>query len=295
MPEIKLVITDLDNTIYNWVDYYAASFRAMLDELVRTTGIEESRLKASFKRVHQRHRTSEYAFAIEELDVLADRDRGLSVSERIAKYQRAIHAFRRKRKETLKVYAGVVEALGNLRKSGRKIVAHTDAMMFYAVYRLQIQLGIAELFDGLFAPRDHGLPPGVVDTDVRYHEDPSRYRCVVPVHRELDPSVMKPDPRVLKSILSEFGVSAEEAVYVGDSQHKDVWMAQVCGVHDVLAKYGRGYDPDNWRLLVEITHWTDEDVARETKLASLEIKPTHTIDAFPEIVRVVRDIEGGQV
>lgn len=295
MDQIKLIITDLDNTIYNWVDYYAVSFRLMLAELVRITGIEESRLKASFKRVHQRHRTSEYAFAIQELDVLADQDRGLSISERLTKYHSAIYAFRRKRKETLKVYPGVVETLNGLRANGRTIVAHTDAMMFYAVYRLQTQLNIAELFDGLFAPQDHGLPPGTTETDVRYHEDPTKYKCTISVHRELHPNVMKPDPRVLKSILSEFGVQPENAIYVGDSLHKDVWMAQECGVHDVFAAYGRQYDPDNYRLLVEITHWTEDDVARETKLAAFEVKPTHTIYAFPQLLDVIHTIETAQV
>jgi len=295
MGQIKLVITDLDNTIYNWVDYYAPSFRAMLEELARITGIDETTLKASFKRVHQTHHTSEYAFAIEELDVLADQDRGLSVAERLMKYNSAIHAFRRKRKETLRLYPGVVETLEGLRADGILIVAHTDAMIFYSVYRLQTQLNIAELFHGLFAPQDHGLPPGVREADVRYYEDPTQYKSVVPVNRELDPSLRKPDPRVLMLILSEFGISPEDAIYIGDSLHKDVRMAQECGVHDVFAGYGRQYDPENYRLLVEITHWTGEDVAQETKLAALEVRPTHTIYAFSEILEVIHSIETGCV
>jgi FMN phosphatase YigB (HAD superfamily) len=291
MDQIKLVIVDLDNTIYNWVDYYAPSFRTMLEELVKITGLNESALKGSFKRVHERHRTSEYSFAIEELDVLSEGDKGLSISERLKKYNTAIHAFRKMRKETLKAYPGVVETLEALKAKGKKIVAHTDAMMFYAINRVQTHLKIGCFFDGLFAIRDHGLPSGVDPAEVRHSTDPKKYECTIPVHLELDPNLAKPDPRILELILSEFEVSPENAIYIGDSLHKDVRMAQNSGVHDVFAAYGRKYDADNYRLLVEITHWTDEDVSRETELSTLEIKPNHTIYSFPEILSVVRTIE----
>jgi phosphoglycolate phosphatase len=292
MTGIKLIITDLDNTIYNWVDFYGPAFRAMLLELVRITGLDEEVLKASFKRVHQRHHTSEYSFAIEELDVLSDRDRGLSVAARLQKYGPAIEAFRRKRDETLKPYPGVAETLTQLRAQGKQIVGHTDAMKFYAVYRLQRQLRMADLFDGLFSIRDHGLPPGVVESDVRSQSDPAVYKCSIPVQREFEPTLTKPDPRALNSILKEFCASPQNALYVGDSAQKDLRMAQECGVRDVLAAYGREYNPRNWQLLVDITHWTDEDLARERQLGSQKVKPTYTISEFPELLSVVRDIEG---
>jgi FMN phosphatase YigB (HAD superfamily) len=287
---IKLVITDLDNTIYNFVDFYGPSFRAMLDALVEITGLDKSTLKASFKRVHQLHRTSEYSFAIEELDVLAARDRALSFSEKLLKYNQAISAFRSKRAQSLRLYPGVLETLNVLRSAGKKIVAHTDAMMFYAVYRLQRQLNIGQLFDGLFAIKDHGPPPGVSEKEARSRE-PETYVCSVPIHRELNPSVTKPDPRVLKAILTEFSVVPHEAIYIGDSLHKDVRMAQLSGVHDVFAAYGRDYDAENWQLLVDITHWTDRDVAREKEFGAVEILPTHTIRSFPEVLEVISRLE----
>jgi FMN phosphatase YigB (HAD superfamily) len=291
MGRIKLIVTDLDNTIYNWVDYYAPCFQAMLHKLVEMTGIDEQALKASFKRVHQRHHTSEYAFAIEELDVLGDRDRELTLAQRLAKYYPAIQAFRDKRDETLKVYPGVVDTLKLLQAEGRLIVAYTDAMMFYAIYRLQRQLGIAHLFDGLFAPKDHGLPAGAVESDVRSYQDPSKYRCAIRMQRELGPGLLKPDSRVLELILAECAVAPGEAVCVGDSLHKDVYMAQACGVHDVHAAYGREYDQANYRLLIDITHWTDQDVDRETRLAAVQVIPNHVIYAFSALPEIIQEIE----
>jgi len=76
MQEIKLLVTDLDNTTYNWIDFYVPSFLAMVQELSRFTGIGEDELKASFKRLHQQHKTSEYTFAIQQLDVLREENKG---------------------------------------------------------------------------------------------------------------------------------------------------------------------------------------------------------------------------
>ncbi|HEY6329917.1 MAG TPA: HAD family hydrolase [Blastocatellia bacterium] len=283
---IKLVITDLDNTIYDWVDFYVPSFNAMVRELSVLTGLDEPSLRQSFKRVHQAHRTSEYAFSIEELDVLAEADRGLTTREILAKYATAIDAFRRTRAATLRLYPGVKETIEDLRGQGKKIVGHTDAMMFYAAYRVK-QLGIERLFDGLVAPRDHGIPEGVSLEDVRSSDDPERYVSAVPVADELNSATVKPDPIILRKILNDFGVSPEEAVYVGDSLHKDIHMAQSCGVYDVFARYGRNYNPQYYRQLVEITHWTDEDVERELKLKGLNIKPTFVISSFPELKTVI--------
>lgn len=291
---IRLVILDLDNTLYNWVDYYVPSFRAMLAELVRLTGLSEEMLTASFKRVHQRHRTSEYAFAIEELDVLEPQVQRMTVPEILEKYRHAIDAFREMRASTLRLYPGVASTLRQLRAEGRILVAHTDAMMFYAFYRLR-QLRIERLFDGLVAPRDHGLPAGVLPEWVRSHKNPDRYRPRVRYVRELDPMMVKPNPAIVRQIVEDFHVEPHEVIYVGDSPQKDVYMAQQAGVHAALAEYGRNHDPNNYRKLVEITHWTDEDVEREISLRQLRVDEIpFRIVRFAGLLSVIREIEASQ-
>jgi phosphoglycolate phosphatase-like HAD superfamily hydrolase len=292
---IRLVILDLDNTLYNWVDYYVPAFRAMLKELMRLTGLSEEALTASFKRVHQRHRTSEYAFAIEELDILEPWTCGRSVPEILATFRSAIQAFRDVRNAELRLYPEVKETLAALRCEGRKLVAHTDAMMFYAMYRLR-QLGIEPYFDGLVAPRDHGLPPGVLPRWVRSHaDDPASYEPQVPFVRELEPTMLKPNPQILQEILYAFGIKPYEALYLGDSLYKDVVMAQQAGVHAVLAAYGRHCDPEHYRKLVEITHWTDEDVEVELALRRTPVKAEHQIDSFSKLREVLGDLEAPPV
>jgi phosphoglycolate phosphatase len=295
MASIKIVITDLDNTIYNWVDFYIPSYLAMVEELTRLTGVPQERLKGSFKRLHERYRTTEYAFAVEMLDVLSPLNAGLSARQICQRYDSAIRAFRRKRKETLRLYDGVQETLVALRTSGKKIVAHTEALMFYASQRLG-RLGVEALYDAIFAPPDHGFPEAVRPEDVRYFDDVTRYISPIPGQFALDHRLRKPEPAILELVLDRMAVSPKEAVYVGDSLRRDVIMAQRCGVWDVHARYGQAIDPRNYEELLKITYWSDEDRDAECAVDTRAVNPTFTIDRFPDLLSVVRaldEIPGG--
>src|SRR5688500_7745082 len=111
---MRVVIVDIDNTLYDWVSCYIPSFNAVLQQLHEITLIDPEVLTASFQRVHQRQRTSEYSFAIQELDVLRDVDARLTPVEIYKKYDRAVHAFRRTRNRTLHPYRRVRATLASL-------------------------------------------------------------------------------------------------------------------------------------------------------------------------------------
>lgn len=283
---IKLVICDLDNTLYDWVGSHIPAFNAMLAELQRETGLPQEQLLASFRTVHQRHGTSEYALALAELDVLDD---DLDPAQRLARHSAALGAFAEVRNRTLRLYPGVLETLRTLRGEGRKLVAHTDASMYYASLRV-CRLGLEEVLDGLFAPAGHAFPPGLTP-DRHLFSDTQRCRSRVPVQEELPNHLVKPDPEVLWDILDRFGVAANEAVYVGDSLAKDMLLAQRAGVADVFAAYGPNYDSDLYRRLVEITHWTPADVERETQLRAHNVTPSFRIDRFDELLAVADQLD----
>jgi len=60
--------------------------------------------------------------------------------------------------------------------------------------------------------------------------------------------VAKPDPAVFRPALEVLGVSAQRAIYVGDSHHYDVGGALAAGLHPVqLDPYGMG-DGDHDRI-----------------------------------------------
>jgi phosphoglycolate phosphatase len=283
---VKLLITDLDDTIYNWSAFYIPSFLAMLGEIHRITGVDKEALKRSFKRVHERHRTTEYAFAIQELDVLAEIDRGLSVEQRLAKYERAIVAFRRMRKGTLRLFPGVSQTLDRLATAGIPVVGVSDSMMSYVSRRLR-QLDVDLKFSAVCAPADHGLPEGLSPEMVRKVRGADVVGRMAEI--PLSARVRKPDVQLIEPILKHFGVEAPETVVVGDSLSRDVLMARRIGAVDVWAEYGQKRDAFIYEELLKITYWSDAEVADETALqAEARVAPpTYSISAFEEVLPVL--------
>src|SRR6185503_16625163 len=116
-----LLITDLDNTLYDWEAFFIPSFIAMLDQVEKISGINRDLLESSFRRVYQHHRTTEYAFVLQEADALRLVDAHLTPDQIFAKYDSAVHAFRSERKRTLRLYPGVRETLLSLRAAGIRL------------------------------------------------------------------------------------------------------------------------------------------------------------------------------
>src|SRR5882724_10930270 len=106
MPIIRTLITDFDNTLYDWAGFHIPAFTAMLDTLVIESGIERDDLIPEFRAVHQRHGTSEYAFSISELPSLQRINPGEDLRQ---KYAKAIEAYRTSRESHLSLYPGVID------------------------------------------------------------------------------------------------------------------------------------------------------------------------------------------
>jgi phosphoglycolate phosphatase-like HAD superfamily hydrolase len=288
---VKLTVFDLDNTLYDWVSYFVPSFRAMVEVLVREQGADEAELLAALRRVHQAQGTTEYAFALSELDVL----HGIEESANAGGEQRhpAIAAFRQEAERRLRAYDDVPEVLHGLRREGRVLVAYTDAMATYADSRLE-QLGLAEYFDELVATEDHAIPDAV--SDFLSWLPPARFReRAVARHTPVGRNERKPSPTPLLRLLDEHNVRPHDVAFVGDSLTRDVAMAQRAGVHDIYAAYGRSYESELWEKLVAVTHWTEEDVAREQELAAHRARPTNVIARFAQLPAVLAQLDRAPV
>jgi phosphoglycolate phosphatase len=284
--KITHLLTDLDNTLYNWVDYYVPCFLAMVAELSRITQIEVGEIKRAFKRVHERHRTSEYSFAIEELDVLTPRDQGLTRRQILSKYDTAINAFRLSRKQTLRLYPDVLPTLQALQGEGVKIIAVTESLEFHATRRLR-QLGIEDFFTAIVCHPDHGVPAGATMEDFRFYREPERYITSIPTVVRPSEGVRKPDIRFLAPLLDCLSISPKDAIYVGDSLTKDVLMAQRVGLNDVYAAYGKVVEARNYAELLNITYWTDQDFAKDRELSQIPVHPSATIDNFGALLDLI--------
>jgi phosphoglycolate phosphatase len=282
-PVRSVLITDVDNTLFDWLHVWHTAFSAMLTELLRLSGLDEEVLLAEIRKVHQRAGTSEYAFLIGELEVL----RGPAGDTPVLDfYAPAIDAFRAARQQSLDLYPGVLATLQELGRRGTLLVCYTDSLAYYSQYRFR-KLGLDHLIDYLYSPPDHELPEGLSREAVRFY-DPAHYQLARTEHRFTPPGELKPNPNILLSILSGLNVPLDEAVYVGDSPHKDVWMAQHAGITDAIAAYGAAHDGEAYALLRKVSHWPEKDVKREKALlAGSDVVSTYTLDRFDQLLEYI--------
>ena len=60
---IKLLVTDLDDTLYSWIGFFIPAFYGMLDELSLILSVPKSDLLDEYQHVHQEKGSVEYPFA----------------------------------------------------------------------------------------------------------------------------------------------------------------------------------------------------------------------------------------
>src|SRR5258708_11041971 len=96
----RLLITDLDNTLYNLIDYFGPSFRGMVHALSRETKIDEEILNKNFKQVFLKRESLEYGFAVQELEIF----QALPPEQVFKLIELAQAVFKRARQKNLKPY-----------------------------------------------------------------------------------------------------------------------------------------------------------------------------------------------
>lgn len=279
MPN-KLLITDLDNTLYDWVTFFTQSFRGMAQELNRILDVPEEQLLSEFRALHQSYGNSEQPFAALDLPSLRQKFPGLSRAQLAEKIDAALHRFNSIRKETLRLYPGVADSLKQLSEHGVKIVGHTEAMFANAYWRLR-SLGIDGLFMRLYTLE--GKDTFHTTGSSRRVDPPTGFLNVLPREER------KPNPAVLADICAREGAARDTTYYIGDSIVRDIAMARQAGVRSIWARYGTVYDAGHWSYLVKVTHWTEDDVRREKDLKSKygAVSPDFTVDAFNQIVPIL--------
>jgi phosphoglycolate phosphatase len=273
----RALITDLDNTLYDWVTFFAHAFDAMVDELTVLLGTDRPSLLSQFKEIHQRYGSTETPWSALELPAARLKFPGLDGRGLAEALAPAFQAFSRVRKERLRLYDSVAPTLERLSADGIVIIGHTEALAVNAYYRLWT-LNVADRFRRIYT----------IEGKTIEHPFPERLTFQLPsnVIRTLPTTERKPNPAVLRDICEREGFALSECVYVGDSVTRDVSMAKDAGVCAVWARYGTYYDAHLWDLLVAVTHWTAADVEREARLkaAYRDVQPDYIINSFAELL-----------
>ncbi|MGQ3229638.1 MAG: HAD family hydrolase [Blastomonas fulva] len=269
---VALLVTDLDNTLYDWVGSFVPAFYAMAEEAAAILNLDIETLLDDMREVHQRHGSSEHPFALLEAASVTARLPSLSRDEKAKVLDAAFHRFNTVRKERLALYGGVIATLEALSEQGVPIVAYTDARIPNSLYRVN-RLGLDHLLVHLYAPAARF--PDRVDAPTR--------KALLKVLPESD---RKPNPRTLLDICRDLDVPPQQTLYIGDSLSRDIFMAASAGVRSAWARYGTEVEAGLWEKLVRITHWTEADVADEARLKAEAAGtcPEATLDQFADLL-----------
>jgi len=257
-PPVKLLVMDLDNTVWDWFQAWHASFTALLDGLSQATGIGRNELEKAIRPVHQARGTSEYSALLWELPILEPFLAGRSPSVAL---NEVIHAQNSARFHQTELYPGVMTTLEYIRAIGVPIVAYTESLSYWTEWRIK-RVGLDGVLDVLYSSPDHDFPTGMKSDSLRTLPD-SEYGLRKTKHLHVPRGIIKPNPAILQKIVDEQGVEKEAVIYVGDSRMKDVAMAQAVGVMDVHARYGEAFNRDGYEQLRRVSHWPDADVELE--------------------------------
>lgn len=269
----KLLITDLDDTLYSWIDFFIPAFYEMIEEIVQITGIEKSILINEYQKQHQKVGSVEYPFATLMLPSIQDFYKGLSGETIKEKLNPAFHRFNSVRKCNLKLFEGVAQSLQKINESGICIIGYTESAEENGCYRLE-KLGIDSVFEKIY----------VSESTYNVSENVQRTNKVIAVTGK------KPNPEILQKICTQQGVNASETIYLGDSLTKDVYMANQAGITSVQVRC-QAYNEDLYQKLVAISHWSAEDFTREQKLKKEcelnKITADYVVTDFTDIISIV--------
>jgi FMN phosphatase YigB (HAD superfamily) len=287
---IRLVVTDMDNTLYPWVDYIVPAVEAMVDSVCRSTGFPRIRVVQALKSVYSKYESNEYPYALQESSIYdAFPDFG-SFDKLVIEPARA--AFAEARRRYLRPFRGVLETLQALKAQRMPVVALTDAPRNPAEYRvrsmrLDEHLTALYTLPGFKFPARKGEP--LIAPDIRRKDERGDYRAACPVV-ELPRTHEKPDPRGLLRICKTYGVAPDQTLVVGDSLHKDVAVARAVGALDCWAEYGT-YVSREYRERLDIISATA--ITRRHAASVLEgdreqgTKPTHALSNFSNVLGIL--------
>jgi len=278
----SILITDLDNTLYNWVDYFAPSFRGMVHALSREMNLNEETLISGFREVYKKHGTLEYSFSIQELPFINNYS-----NEEVLKFvELGKKVFKRVRDKNLVPYEGVKETLEILHNNGVLIIAVTNAPRYQGEARLK-QLKLDKYFHGIGGWEGNIIPDNIHTKKILENVGQGYYDSKYIKKRwSFIKEEMKPNPCGYLTILSSILVSHKTTYVVGDSITKDLQPGNEIGAKCIWAKYGTKFKEKNFKTLLEITHWGEEKI--DMTYNQKKIDPDYVIDSFSELKDIIK-------
>jgi len=295
LKQPKLIVLDLDNSIYDWHAYYALSTKRSIEKASEITGIPYEKLCEEFKQILDKEDSIEYPFVIQQLPSILshyshDFARVLVECSEPAREQFKLAAY-----PHLKPYPNVLRTLQKLRADypDTKLAVLTDAPHRIAIWRLH-RLGVLNYFDGVYGLEDPKLP--IIGNEVLVtrhtllkHVDKWMYGFIGK-HRILSNDYRKPSTKGLKSILIDFDIEEfdkSDILFAGDNVFKDVAAGNALGTTSCFLKFGVDVDPKNMEILKEFA--PERFIHKGINLHDdNHPKPDHTLNNFLELLDIIK-------
>ncbi|MDO4562338.1 MAG: HAD family hydrolase [Clostridia bacterium] len=266
----KLLITDLDGTLYDWLNFFVPSFYAMADSVAKKTLTPIEEVLREYRELHVKYKNVEHPYTTLELPCVRERFGNLSRDELKERLNDAFHAFNSMRKKKLRLFDGAAETLERLKDASVTIVGFTESGEENGYYRLR-KLGIDQCFAKVYV------------WDSYYTAHPKSQKTV-------RLNVKKPCPEVLHRICESEGVGVKDAIYCGDSMTKDIYMAHYADMECIRVCCAKENE-DSYEKLKAISHWTrrdyEEEAERRICIEKEHIEPDYVVYDFGQIEKII--------
>lgn len=280
-----ILITDLDNTVYDFVHVHATAFRTLLHIVSKAIEVGEPELKSECKRIATGYGSLDLQDYVFDLVLHSPKilERGEDFLKKLENDVRV--GFDRTRLKYLVPYEGISETFRRLSNGGVKIIGLSNAPFVISYYRLG-RLGLRQYLSGLVAwegplfSHDHPNRNRRIEQRTRFSRSFSSgfFRDGLLLRDELKPSMAG-----FKVILNRFGDNARYFT-LGDSISKDLAPATNLGMTTVWARYGTLLDEKSLKTLLEVTPWTAEEIANHNQI---NIKPDYVIDNPLDLINII--------
>ncbi|MDE2102168.1 MAG: hypothetical protein KGL39_33285 [Patescibacteria group bacterium] len=286
------IITDLDNTIYNWVDSFAPCFRGMIHALAHyNKTVTENELLNTFRELFRIHGSLEYPVQASELPFY----KNASPDEEKRINSIIFGAFKNVAKGNgpggLRLYDGGMNFFTWAYSHGITIIAVTNAPLRVVKQRL-VSLGISRFYTALAAPEESnfeqirqpndflGKQEQLLEIDLPNYITRDKHFDRI---YKLRPDELKPSINGYKKIFLDLQKKWDVVYVIGDSLQKDLAPAKMLGAKTIWARYGTKIEKHNLETLLKITPW---DSAQVANAYGTDFSPDFTADSLAD-VRVI--------
>ena len=268
----KCLITDFDNTLFDWFDNWYQAFNGALEYIYsKVPTLNKEVLLNDIKNIHLKHHTTEY------LNVFYEIGKSSKYKNIPNFYEICSDAtvLREKLKvQNLHLFNNVLDTFKILKEHSYKLIIFTESETFSTATRVK-ELNLDGIIDYIYAPPAKNFGDiNLQTTQLISFEKQAHY---------------KPDKKNLEKIVNGLHLKRENCYYLGDSLIKDIKMAQNAKIIDIYAKYGENYkNRPEYELLKKVTFWTEALVKEEEKIDVENIKPTYILEnSISEILDIL--------